>query len=74
MLSSENDQKYRIYSYEISQNDLVKLLESKGFEYEQSRSYIIVNQISAIEIYFEGKNITIQKEKLSLSEVYFNEK
>lgn len=72
-LDSEKYLKYRISSFEVSQFDLIKYLENEGYEYEVKGGEIIVSNINEIEKFFYTLNINIKKEKLSLSEVYFDE-
>lgn len=68
--------KFKIYSFEVSQNMIIKILEAKAISYESNKRDIIVSasDIEQVESLFNEKNIRISKEKSSLSEVYFNEK
>lgn len=73
-LDVKGHMKYRIYHPDLSHSELVRLLKDNKFDYEQTSRDIIVRDIDAIEeMLHEKKNITIQKEKVSLSEVYFDE-
>lgn len=73
-LDAKKHMKYKIYHPDLSQSELICLLEDNGFDYEQNGRDIIVRDIDAIEEMLQReKNITIQKEKISLSEVYFDE-
>ncbi|MCJ1970191.1 ABC transporter ATP-binding protein [Lactococcus carnosus] len=75
-LDSSEYMKFKIYSFEVSQNMIIKILEAKAISYESNKRDIIVSasDIEQVESLFNEKNIRISKEKSSLSEVYFNEK
>lgn len=66
--------RYKIYSFDISQKNLVQLLEKGAFEFEQNKRDIIVSDVVAIESFLKDHHILIEKEKIKLSEVYFDEK
>ena len=74
-LDSSEYMKFKIYSFEVSQNMIIKILEAKAISYESNKRDIIVSasDIEQVESLFNEKNIRISKEKSSLSEVYFNE-
>lgn len=73
MLNSDGNTKYIIYSPEISQNDLIKILDANGYRFEKNNRDIIISDLEIVEEFLRSQNITIQKEKMSLSEVFFDE-
>ena len=75
-LDSSEYMKFKIYSFEVRQNMIIKFLEAKAISYESNKRDIIgsSSEIEQVASLFNEKNIRISKEKSSLSEVYFNEK
>ena len=75
-LDSSEYMKFKIYSFEVSQSMIVECLEENKIPYEVNKRDIIVSvsDIEKVESLFNEKNISISKEKTSLSEVYFNDK
>ncbi|WEV60838.1 ABC transporter ATP-binding protein [Streptococcaceae bacterium ESL0729] len=73
MLDSVEYLKFKIYSFELSQSGLIELLELEGIPYEQEGRDIIVSavNIGQVELLLSTKNIPMNKEKVSLSEVIF---
>lgn len=66
--------KYKIYTYDISQRELVSLLKANGFNFEQQSQDLVVSDIEEVEELLENKKIKFKKEAVKLSEVYFYEK
>ena len=66
--------KYKIYTYDISQRELVSLLKSNGFNFEKQSQDLVVSDIEEVEELLENKKIKFKKEAVKLSEVYFYEK
>lgn len=58
----------------LVKKNLVQLLEKGAFEFEQNKRDIIVSDVVAIESFLKDHHILIEKEKIKLSEVYFDEK
>lgn len=65
--------KYKIYTYNISQKELISLLETNKLDFEKVSQHVVVSNIQEVEGFLSTKNIEFTKEAVKLSEVYFYE-